>query len=91
MAKLKPITEEQMVLAVKEEGLKVPVLAEEPHYEDGTVGIAKTKAGRFLVYTVADGKLTKTSVHETQDLANGMLLRRLRAEKEGVLAAAVEG
>lgn len=46
----------------------------------GIYGIARTKAGNYMVYQVGEtGKLHHTSVHANRREANGRLLERLMA------------
>ena len=92
MAKLKPITEEELIAAINEEGLGVghpfeteldmgTATKEEKQAQiPGTVGVTRTaNASGYLCYTVDDEhKMTKCSVHDTRELAYGMALRRYR-------------
>ena len=45
-------------------------------------GVSMTKTGRFLAYCVDGGrKMYNTSVHDTEEIANGRVVERMRAEK----------
>ena len=77
--KIKDITREALLEAVA--GMGIPFASgEEPVRKPGTVGIAKTKNGNFLVYCVNEiGKLFNTSVHAAEEEANGRALQRMEA------------
>lgn len=92
MAKIIPITEEELIAAVNEEGLGVghpfeteldmgTATKEEKQAQiPGTIGVTRTaSAENYLCYIVDnDHKMTKCSTHGTREEAYGMALRRYR-------------
>ena len=83
MKKIESITKKALVETIEAEGLDTTVrFVDEKNVvkEPNVIGVTKTAKGYHMVYmTREDGKLKNTSVHENRRVANGMVLRRLRA------------
>lgn len=99
MAKIAPISKDELIKAINEEGLGIghPFETEwefgnkreKAHHLPGSVGVTRTYNG-YMTYCVdADGKFTKCSTHKSWKECYGMALRRYRefAKEEGFVKA----